>query len=336
MVLSGGTVTAADSVGEGSVSAGTPQGGSGRVGDLVTTASIFLDPVVPEVSQPTTPGRAPAGSEALQAPQPAFPDSRGSPGVTGAAPPVALGGSPSVAPGGTSAASPQATPSPGTDATTDPLTAPGTDVGTGPPQGFPDATGAASTGLRTPLVDLSDGSLLQRFAANREQAAFTTLVQRHEPTVLRVCTQVLGDSDRAQDASQATFQALARRAGSLDRQAPLRGWLSTVAYRLALRCRADEVRRRQLERAKAARVAAGTEMDPATDLEREELRAVIGEELDRLPAKYRVPLVLYYLNGRTHAEVAREVGLPKGSVARRIEDALGRLRDRLVARGFPF
>jgi RNA polymerase sigma factor (sigma-70 family) len=177
---------------------------------------------------------------------------------------------------------------------------------------------------------------LQRFAANREQAAFTTLVRRHESSVLRVCTEILGDSDRARDASQATFQALARRAGSLDGRGPLRGWLSTVAFHVALRCRAADVRRRQLERAGAVRVDAGEEVNPGADLEREELRAVIGAELDRLPEKYRVPLVLHYLDGRTHAEVARELGIPLGSVARRIGDALGRLRDRLVARGLPF
>jgi RNA polymerase sigma-70 factor (ECF subfamily) len=170
---------------------------------------------------------------------------------------------------------------------------------------------------------------------NREQAAFTTLVRRHEPWVLRVCTEVLGDTDRARDASQAAFQTLARRAGSLDGRAPLGGWLSTVAYRLALRFRANDARRRRLERARAAMVA-GDEADPTCDLEREELRSLIGEELNRLSAKYRVPLVLYYLDGRTHAEVAREVGVPLGSVARRIEEALSRLRDRLVARGFPF
>jgi RNA polymerase sigma factor (sigma-70 family) len=183
---------------------------------------------------------------------------------------------------------------------------------------------------------LSDGSLLQRFAVTREQAAFTTLVRRHEPSVLRVCTEVLGDSDRARDASQATFQALARRAGSLDGRSALNGWLSTVAFHVALRCRAADVRRRQLERSAAARVTDGVEVDPAVDLEREEMRAVIGEELDRLPAKYRVVLIRHYLDGRTHEEVARELGLPRGSVARRLADALNRLRDRLVARGFPF
>lgn len=206
------------------------------------------------------------------------------------------------------------------------------DVGS-PSRSFPDENGS---GYWTSSADLSDGSLLKSFAANREQSAFTTLVQRHEPSVLRVCTQVLGDSDRARDASQATFQTLARRAGSLDGQGPIGGWLSTVAYHLALRYRANDVRRRLLERAAVARSADEDVLDPADGLEREELRAVVGEELKHLPPKYRLPLILLFIDGRTHAEVAREVGLPLGSIARRIDEALGRLRDRLITRGFPF
>ena len=204
--------------------------------------------------------------------------------------------------------------------------------------GFPvqSVPGENGSGSWTPLSDRTDGSLLQLFAADREQSAFTTLVQRHEPSVLQVCTQVLGDSDRARDASQATFQVLARRAGSLDGQGPIGGWLSTVAYHLALRYRANDARRRQVERAAVARSADEDVLDPATDLERKDLRAVVGEELNKLPAKYRLPLIRHYFDGRTHAEVAREVGLPLGSIARRIEDALRRLRDRLITRGFPF
>jgi RNA polymerase sigma factor (sigma-70 family) len=330
---SGGTSAAADPVAGGIVSAGTPQGASGRGEDNVAAANISLNPIAQETSQPTIPGGALSGPGALQALQPAFPDGGGSLGIAGAAPSVDPEISLSFVPGGTSAASPQSPQFQGADVTTNPLTAPGIDVAISPTQRLPDATGAST---RTPLTDLPDGSLLQSFAVNREQSAFTTLVRRHEASVLRVCKQVLGDSDRAQDASQNTFQALARRAGSLDWQAPLGRWLSTVAYHVALRFRANDVRRRQLERAAVAQSAAEDVLDPGADLEKEELRAAVGEELDRLPAKYRVPLVLHYLGGRTHAEVAQEVGLPLGSIARRIEDALGLLRDRLINRGFPF
>jgi RNA polymerase sigma factor (sigma-70 family) len=333
VVVSAGTSTATDSGAVGSVSVDTSQGVSGRVEDVVTAASTSFDPIVVETYQPAITVGALSGPGALQALQPAFPDGWRTPGASGAAPAVDPEVSLSVTPGGTSAASPQAPPSQGVDVTTNPLATPGTDVASCPAQRFPDANGG---GTWIPLADLSDGSLLQSFAANREQSAFTTLVQRHEPSVLRVCTQVLGDSDRARDASQATFLVLARLAGSLDGQAPLGGWLSTVAYHLALRYRANDVRRRQLERAAVARSAAEDVLDPAADLEKEEVRAVVGEELNQLPAKYRVPLILHYIDGRTHADVAREIGLPLGSIARRIEDALGRLRDRLITRGFPF
>jgi RNA polymerase sigma factor (sigma-70 family) len=206
------------------------------------------------------------------------------------------------------------------------------DVGV-PDQNYRDET---SGGAGASLADLPDGSLLKSFAADREQSAFTTLVQRHESSVLRVCTQVLGDADRARDASQATFQALARRAGSLDGQGSIGGWLSTVAYHLALRYRASDVRRRQLERAAVARSEEEDVLGPGDELERNELRGVVDEELNQLPTKYRMPLVLHYFEGRTHVEVSRKVGLPLGSVARRIEDALNLLRKRLISRGFPF
>lgn len=204
------------------------------------------------------------------------------------------------------------------------------------PLAVPGAGGDAPAPSRAPLADLSDGALLQRFADGREQPAFTALARRYEATVLRICTEVLGNADRALDASQATFQALARRAGALDRQGPIGGWLSTVAYHMALRYRVGDARRRQVERTAAERAEEREQTDPGADLAQEELRLAVREELDRMPEKHRLPLILHYINGRTHAEVAREVGLPLGSVARRIGDALGQLRDRLVARGFPF
>lgn len=333
---SGGTSAVANSVPGEIVSVGTPEGGSVSVEEGVepndTAASLSVDPIVLETIQTTTPVGILSGPGALHALQTIFPDN-GKLGIRGTSSSVDPEASLALIPGGTSTASPQAPPLQDADVTTNPLITRGTDVVVCPAHRFPDAKGA---GTRTPLAELPDGSLLQLFAVNREQSAFTTLVRRHEPSVLRVCTQVLGDSDRAQDASQATFQALARRAGTLDGQAPLGRWLSTVAYHLALRYRANDVRRRQLERAAVAQTDAEDVLDPGADLEKEELRAVVGQELDRLPAKYRVPLVLHYIDGRTHAEVAREVGLPLGSIAWRIQDALGRLRDRLMMRGFPF
>src|SRR5262249_47167651 len=98
-------------------------------------------------------------------------------------------------------------------------------------------------------AQMPDGSLLHRFVANREEAAFTALVQRHERLVLSVCQRVLGDWHAAQDALQATFLVLARKAGMLDRQVPLTNWLYTVAYHAALRLRAVTARNRLTEAA---------------------------------------------------------------------------------------
>jgi RNA polymerase sigma factor (sigma-70 family) len=181
--------------------------------------------------------------------------------------------------------------------------------------------------------DLPDGSLLQRFVADREQAAFTALVQRHERFVLRVCQRVLGDSHAAQDAVQATFLVLARKASVLDQDRPLAGWLYKVAYHLALRLRAVAARRRRSEKDAAGRRSSQDAGEYSADLEEQEMARVLGEELERLPEKYRVPLVLCYFDGRTHAEAARAIGLPRGSMAKRIDQGLERLRERLLDRG---
>ncbi|MDB5313307.1 MAG: polymerase sigma factor, sigma-70 family [Gemmataceae bacterium] len=180
---------------------------------------------------------------------------------------------------------------------------------------------------------MPDGSLLRRFVAGREQAAFTALVQRHERFVRGVCVQVLGDAHRAQDASQATFLVLARRAGMLDGRGTLAGWLYKVAYHLALRYRAAEDRQRRREQDAVERSPRGASTFSDV-LDQEELRRALSEELQRLPEKYRLPLVLCYFDGRTHAEAARAIGLPRGSIAKRIGEGLERLRERLLDRGF--
>jgi RNA polymerase sigma factor (sigma-70 family) len=184
-------------------------------------------------------------------------------------------------------------------------------------------------------ADPSDGVLLQRFVAERDQAAFAALVQRHGSLVLGVCRQVLGDWSAAQDAFQNTFLILARKAGLLDRHSPLGGWLYKVAYRLALRSRTSTARQRVTEQEAGAEWAARTAVDqPANDVEQQELRQVLREELQKLPEEYRAPLMLCYLDGRTHADAAKEIGLPRGSMAKRIGEGLEHLRERLLVRGF--
>jgi RNA polymerase sigma factor (sigma-70 family) len=179
--------------------------------------------------------------------------------------------------------------------------------------------------------DLSDAALLQRFRAGREETAFALLVQRHGPMVLGVCRRVLGDRHEAEDAFQATFLVLLRRAGAIHRREALGGWLHRVAYRVAARAR-DGLARRRAAAVRAAPPAAAP--DPADLMAWGELRRAVEEELHRLPAKYRVPLVLCCLEGKTHEQAGRELRWPKSSVTARLERARQMLHQRLGRRGF--
>lgn len=187
---------------------------------------------------------------------------------------------------------------------------------------------------RLPGPELPDSSLLHRFAVHQDQAAFTALVRRHERFVLSICKRVLGDSHAAEDAFQAIFLVLARRAGSLDSRHPLNAWLYKVAYHLALRVRAVAARQRTSERSSPARAWPGAEGESDCELEKQELRDALHQELQRLPEKYRQPLMLCYLAGHTHEGAARALGMPLGSMAKRIGQGLAILRDRLAERGF--
>ncbi len=179
--------------------------------------------------------------------------------------------------------------------------------------------------------DLSDADLLERFCARREEAAFTLLVQRHGPMVHAVCCRVLGDPHEAEDAFQATFLVLVRRASSIRNQASLGSWLYGVAYRVAARARDRSAARRAHER-KA--VTAMRSPEPAEVLADPELRAALDEEMQRLPEKYRAPLVLCGLEGKTHEQAAQELHWSKSSVTARLARARDLLQQRLASRGF--
>jgi RNA polymerase sigma factor (sigma-70 family) len=178
---------------------------------------------------------------------------------------------------------------------------------------------------------LPEGQLLRRFVAERDESAFSTLVSRHGPMVLGVCRRVLGTRPDAEDAFQATFLVLLRRANALQAADSLGPWLYGVAWRVASRARAGNARRRLEEENAAATRPEQTETDCSAA--RRELHAIIDEEINRLPEKYRRPLVLCYLEGLTQEAAARQLGWKAGVLRGRLDRARLRLRGRLARRG---
>src|SRR5262245_22588398 len=142
----------------------------------------------------------------------------------------------------------------------------------------------------------SDAALLERFVADRDEAAFAALVHRHGGLVLHVCRRILGNVHDAEDAFQAAFLVLARRADAVHPREALAAWLHGVARRVALKARAALARRRH-EIAKLA-PQAQPERDPLTDLSARELLALVDAEVSRLPEAYRLPVILCCLEGR--------------------------------------
>ncbi len=178
---------------------------------------------------------------------------------------------------------------------------------------------------------LGDGELLARFVAHQgdsAEAAFTALVERHAPMVLMVCRQTLGDEHDAADASQATFLVLAKKARSIKKPEALASWLHGVAMRVSAKAKVAAARRRSHERRGGQMAARPESESPRTDPCPE-----LHEEIDRLPKRYRVPVVLCYLEGLTHEQAALRLGWPLGTVESRLARARDRLRRRLTHRG---
>jgi RNA polymerase sigma factor (sigma-70 family) len=178
-------------------------------------------------------------------------------------------------------------------------------------------------------AEVSDGDLLRRFALTRDGDAFTALLQRHGPLVLGVCRRVLRHDHDAEDAFQATFLVLARKAGSIGQPERLGNWLFGVAWRTARKARAAAARRRARQQ-------------PVTDLPAgpgdreacvEELRQALDDEVRRLPDKFRAPLVLCLWQGLTREEAAARLGWSAGAVKGMLERGRELLRSRLARRG---
>jgi RNA polymerase sigma factor (sigma-70 family) len=180
-----------------------------------------------------------------------------------------------------------------------------------------------------PLADAPDGQLLERYVGGRDEAAFAALLRRHGPMVLDVCRRVLRQTQDAEEAFQATFLLLARQAHSIRKRGSVGPWLHGAAFRVALKARTQAARRRRRERAAAA--APRPEAPSATAWR--ELQAVLDEELGRLPARYRAPLVLCYLEGKTQEEAAAQLGCPLGTVRSRSARGRALLQGRLTRRG---
>lgn len=188
--------------------------------------------------------------------------------------------------------------------------------------------------LRTPTVrqrlrGATDDALLRRFAAGRDESAFTALVERHGPFVLGLCHRLLRNEQDAEDVLQATFLVLARQAGSIRNGSFVACWLYGVARRRAVRRRDEAARRRARERQAAAR----EQLIPTDALTVEEVQVILDEELQRLLEAYRAPILLCCLRSLSRDEVARELGWPEGAVKIRLERGRRLLRERLARRG---
>jgi RNA polymerase sigma factor (sigma-70 family) len=175
---------------------------------------------------------------------------------------------------------------------------------------------------------LSDASLLTRFLAERDEAAFAALVRRHGPMVMGVCRRILGHAHDAEDVFQATFLVLAQKARSVLNRQALPSWLYMVAFRTSLHAKKRNARRQrketQVENMPHAELAAPEPQD---------WHAVLDRELSSLPEKYRLPVILCDLEGRMRREAARQLGIAEGTLASRLATARRMLAKRLAGHG---
>jgi RNA polymerase sigma factor (sigma-70 family) len=187
------------------------------------------------------------------------------------------------------------------------------------------------------LTGLSDGALLERFRrgpSEEAEVAFAALVDRHAAMVLLICRRILGDRHDAEDAAQATFLVLARRAGSIRREESVSSWLHGTATRVAGRARREAARRRARERRGAEVARAIRRVEPGPDGGTgPEAWPELYEELGRLPDRFRLPVLLCHIEGLSHEQAAGRLGCPVRTIQSRLSRAREKLRARLIRRG---
>ena len=179
------------------------------------------------------------------------------------------------------------------------------------------------------LKDLQDDQLLVRFFKFHEDAAFAAILARYSSLVYGVCHRILRNAADAEDAFQATFLVLVRKGATLREPGRLANWLYGVAYRTARKAKTRSAVRSRIERA-AGEIPSPTAVK---DMTYDQLWSVLDEEISQLPEKYSLPLVLCYLEGKTNAQAAAQLGWPEGSISRRLSRARELLRSRLAKRG---
>ncbi len=199
------------------------------------------------------------------------------------------------------------------------------------------AAKAIREGLSASSEGISDEELLARFLDDEgpaSQDAFRVLVGRHGPRVLGICRHILDREHDAEDAFQATFLALARSGASIRDRCALGGWLQEVAYRTSLKTRMRQSRRRTMEKqVRAMAPAPDASGNPYESAALDEIKPVLQEEVTGLPDKYRIPVVLSYMEGKTNEEVAELLHWPVGTVKGRLSRGRALLRSRLMRRG---
>jgi RNA polymerase sigma factor (sigma-70 family) len=199
---------------------------------------------------------------------------------------------------------------------------------------IPAQMSAAASQITRLLVEgtisgLSDGELLERFLDRRDETAFAALVERHGPMVFCTCRGVIRDHGAAEDAFQATFIVLVCKARTIRGRDAIGGWLHRVAYRIAVQANIDATRRRRREQPVSDLLVE----DPMRHDAGDDLRQIVREEVARLSEKYRLPVLLCDLEGKTHAQAASELRWGEATLRRRLAAARELLRSRLARRG---